>query len=635
MLDRTLTVAAVALLLTSTVGGVLASDGIGHPGEPAVEHAVVENSTTVTVATPPNGSEPPPHPSTEPHGFDPNFTSQLWSLDNESNAINASEYRDIYGENRTAIQEVANLSDITYGRPPATAAEWTAADFGDLSPGGPDTSVHPQHANLTDGSVLISDAHATMFAVHPSTRLHEEANRTPLFIATNGTVRGLVDYRVDLSLPGHEVDNSYGGPDEWVVIDRSVSSHGVDNVTFTFGSESWTVAGTKTPAVDYDSTQEFIYDEEVTLRANVTGAVNVTRTYWEEQCTTVNNSTTCNDVVTGTSQSWLNETVTATQTVENVELYNLSATVHYTTYPDGDDGVYVATNIKPFHSFVLNESRDARVRSVWRFYTRRDTSWDRLVSTTDSGSTVEWSPAIPAYVHSHPSLVGVEARPGGPTGPQIRHVSSFDRAGADETIHEHVRVSNLEGTYDAAFGIDARYSDVDHTNFTILGIVRGTTGRVNAVNETDLRRAHLNVSIVNRSRSGMTLNISLTDAQTGDPIVLDPDIGGPGGIPGPDERRGTVTVDGTQVDIPLDGQTTYYVDSHGRHVVRYEPESWIGSDMNRTYVATQTSVEYHPLLSIYGIFYFVVDLFFVFLPLLLMLYMGLRLRAILPTDDRL
>jgi len=37
----------------------------------------------------------------------------------------------------------ANRTDITFKRPPATAATWTRNDFTDLEAGGPDTSVHP------------------------------------------------------------------------------------------------------------------------------------------------------------------------------------------------------------------------------------------------------------------------------------------------------------------------------------------------------------------------------------------------------------------------------------------------------------------------------------------------------------
>jgi len=129
----------------------------------------------------------PPRPGTEDNGLTENESATLWSRDAD-NYISQETHRQRYGENRSAIHQVANGTDITFKRPPATAATWTRNDFEDLDAGGAETSVHPSHADLEDG-IFIEDAHATIFAVQPSTRGHLESGETPLYIAPNGTMR--------------------------------------------------------------------------------------------------------------------------------------------------------------------------------------------------------------------------------------------------------------------------------------------------------------------------------------------------------------------------------------------------------------------------------------------------------------
>jgi len=151
-------------------------------------------------------------------------------------------HRQRYGENRSAIHQVANGTDITFKRPPATAATWTRNDFEDLDAGGAETSVHPSHADLEDG-IFIEDAHATIFAVQPSTRGHLESGETPLYIAPNGTMRGFVDYRV-------RVPN--GSSSGNTTIDWSITEHEIDEVRLKKDGETIaTQDGSHTPALDY------------------------------------------------------------------------------------------------------------------------------------------------------------------------------------------------------------------------------------------------------------------------------------------------------------------------------------------------------------------------------------------------
>jgi hypothetical protein len=61
----------------------------------------------------------PPGPGTEGNGLSENESATLWSRDAD-NYISQEEYRQRYGDERTAIHQLANGTDITFKRPPAT-----------------------------------------------------------------------------------------------------------------------------------------------------------------------------------------------------------------------------------------------------------------------------------------------------------------------------------------------------------------------------------------------------------------------------------------------------------------------------------------------------------------------------------
>src|SRR6056297_4214704 len=199
----------------------------------------------------------PPRPGTEENGLTENESATLWSRDAD-NYISQEEYRQRYGDERTSIHQLANGTDITFKRPPETAATWTRNDFTDLEAGGPDTSVHPPHASLEDG-VFIEDAHATVFAVQPSTRGHLESGEKPLYIAPNGTMRGFVDYRVRIPTGSSSTNTTV----EW-----SLTSHEIETVRLKEDGE--TIAeteGAHTPVIDYEIQDD--WSATLTLEADI------------------------------------------------------------------------------------------------------------------------------------------------------------------------------------------------------------------------------------------------------------------------------------------------------------------------------------------------------------------------------
>src|SRR6056297_207826 len=80
----------------------------------------------------------PPRPGTEGNGLSENESATLWSHDPDD-YISQQQYRQRYGTTRSSVHQLANGTDITFKRPPATAATWTRNDFNDLDAGGPNT----------------------------------------------------------------------------------------------------------------------------------------------------------------------------------------------------------------------------------------------------------------------------------------------------------------------------------------------------------------------------------------------------------------------------------------------------------------------------------------------------------------
>ncbi|WP_246308109.1 hypothetical protein [Halorarum salinum] len=372
----------------------------------------------LTAATDPVGSNTAAPP------LDDNETATLWSKDADTcdeSIVNVSRAT----SETSAIQELANCTDITFKRPPRTAATWSEHDFESLEAGGENTSVHPPDANLTD-SWAIADAHASVFAVHPSTRVHRGPSETPLFIAPSGTVRGFVDYRI------RSFDN---GTDSWTVTD-----HEVREVRLYQGSEVLAISdGSQTPALEYDTSVTestsltFEADIRVTLtRADRTGTGDGTRTE-----TTVDEVTVSDTIL--------------------IQVYEPAVERYSARYPNGDVGLAVYQT-QPWHGYSLTESGEARIRGVWRYYTARDTAWDTLIHSTTEGSDRVPSPVRPVYVHAYPSEIGPRAEPVR-DGPTILDVWGVESQSPASELHENVSVEVIEQPYVHSSGLALRTSE--------------------------------------------------------------------------------------------------------------------------------------------------------------------------------
>ncbi|AUV84465.1 hypothetical protein C2R22_23245 (plasmid) [Salinigranum rubrum] len=546
----------------------------------------------------------PPRPGTEGNGLSENESATLWSRDADD-YISQEEYRQRYGDERTAIHQLANGTDITFKRPPATAATWTRNDFEDLDAGDSDMSVHPPHASLEDG-VFIADAHATVFAVQPSTRGHLESGETPLYIAPNGTMRGFVDYRV-------RVPNGSSSGNR--TVEWSLTNHEIEEVRLQKDRE--TIArtdGSHTPAIDYQIDED--WSATLTLEAEI--HVRLKKTIR----TNVGNSTDV-DVV------YREETRNVSDSID-VEIYDLSAYPYYAEYPNGDAGVAIFQS-RPWQGYTLTDEGNASVRGVWRFYTARNTNWDTLVRSSRTDSAEVESDAIPVYVHAYPSRIGPRAEPVR-DGPEIIDTWGTEWPSPLGTIGENVNIEVVNQSYETTYGVAVRGENVDKEALHVAGIVRSVNASIvepDAGSERQLRRSNLSVTVIQQNESQATLRVELRDNQTGAPIALsDSDRRYPIGR---SPRDGYITIANQRVETNASGVALVTIAEPGIYTARYHPGSWLGH--NPAYVSDTATARWHPLGTIDGWFAFIFEVGWQLIPFFVMFYAGHRLLRMLGPED--
>jgi hypothetical protein len=497
--------------------------------------------------------------------------------------LSPAQYNATYGHTPSPTQQVATCTDLTYAAPPGHAARMTAASFATLAPGNATTSVSPPGANRTTRG-LIADAHATLYAVHPATRVHLIPTESRQYIAPNGTVRALVDYRVRAPAGN-----------------RSIVAHEVQTVRVLIGDEQvGTATDTQTPVINYSTTAA--REQPLTVTAEIAVTVD-----------TADNRTT--------------QTVTVSET-RAVWIYRLRPEAYTAAYPDGDTGLAVYQG-PPWHGVTLTANGTHRVRGVWRYYTARAVRWDQLVVSRAAGTTRRAAPGQSLEVVAFPAQIGPRAVPVR-DGPTLTDVWGVERASPARGLHPNVSVSVITESYTRTFGIAVRNASVTPDQVRVHGIVRGVTAPLQSVTPTErpLRRPNLTVKTVATSASSATIQIALRDPQTGDPLSLD----GPPPSPIEDDGpAGTLRLNGEPVELDYAGTTTVTVTEPGLYTVEFEPASW--RTTSPAYVAASESVRWHPLGTVGGWLQLVETLLWNAIPLLAAWIAGRQLGHLLSADS--
>lgn len=555
------------------------------------------------------GASANPHSGQSAASLTDNETATLFSKEpNHCGDETGSSGGDTDGSG--AIQELTACTDVTFKEPPSTAVRWTAATFDELDPGGSDTAVGPPHASRDD-SWAIKDAHVSTFAIHPSTRAHTDPDESPLFIAPDGELRALVDYRVETP-EGQDEENF---TQRW-----SVPHHEVREVRVLRDGEPLTTAqDSQTPVLEYSTSGSG--QTELTLEADIEVEIRefviIRGDGWAD------------------SYSWdYSDEITVSQTV-TAHVYDLSAERYTATYPDGDVGIGVYQAL-PWHGYTLTADGRDMVRGVWRYYTARDTSWDELVVETAAGSNVVTSDARPVYVNSFPSRVGPRAEPDR-NGPTILDVWGIESDSPAAGMHENVDVDVVDDGYTRSYGMVIRTDSIDGDALTVQGIVRGVEAPLSEATyaeDREIRESDVEVEIESADDSTATVTIELTDAETGDPIGLEDPTDGYNRMTsiGPDPREGYLTIAGERVETNQSGMATVTVDEPGLYTAEYHPGAWYTHDP--AYVGDTASVRWHPLTTVAGWLTMLSLVIWWAIPFVVSWYAGIRLAAFLRSGGR-
>lgn len=547
-----------------------------------------------------------PHASEERNGLTRAEFATLWSHDVDSAALNQSVNASGVGSPDAAtLHQLAAATDITFRQPPATAGTWTRSDFDDFEPGNRSTSVAPSHATLTD-SWAISDAHATLFAVQPSTVVHVNET-TRRYVAPSGTGQGVVDYRIEL--PRNKT-----GPNRsetWAVV-----SHDVDEVRLLAnGTVIAREEETQTPRLAYELEERG--DTSFTLEADINATIQ--RTVETRTRVTNGSGVSTGEVRTRTTVTTKVDSVTVRDTLPTT-VYDPTLDVERAVYPDGDTAL-ASSSSQPVSNYTV-AGRDTTIRSIWRFYTARNPDWDQLVRRTEKGNTTVNSSARPVFVHAFPAQRGVRAKPSD-TRPTITNVRGPTRESPAATLGRNVTVGVTETPYtrpaSIAFRMDERPSTMQ-----AHGIVHGVDLRVSETsNVRQIRRSSLSVRVINRSGGRARLRLELRDATTDEPIELYDTQRATDETSNETDESGYVTVAGERVRTNESGIATLWLTQPGTYTARFHPASWVG--MIPSYTGDTATARWHPLTTLDGWVAFGSGALARLLPLVIALYAGRRL----------
>lgn len=539
---------------------------------------------TATAAT--ASAAGPPRPGTTDSGLNETEEATLWSK------VPPDYWAARPGED-TTVHELATGTELTFTEPPGLAGRWNRYAYEQYRPGGTDVSVHPEGA-YTHSYSYIEDAHATIFSMQPSTRTYVGPDDERLYVAPNGTLRGVVDYRVDVP----EDSDSGGGSTTYRLVD-----HGIEEVRFYVDDEVVaTAAGTHRPAFEYD----LAFDaDSLKLEAKVEATIKKTvrpppdsdrstRTYTYNVWIEIWNS-------------------------YEIEVYDVEAGVDRVRYPDGDEGVAI-TQSQPWQGYTLDSAGDAEIRGIWRFFLARRPAWGWLVESTGRGTTPRESHALPVTVSAYPSVMAPRAKPEGGE-PTILRTWGPTRETPKPELPETVAVGVVEANYTETYGIAVRTDGIDPDDVTLHGIINGVDAGAQTLFDEPrhIRETELSARIVEETDTEATVQLTLEDADTGEPIDLDAD----GASTFSNARSGYLEIDGRRVRTDEDGEATVRLTDPGVYEARYEPTHWL--DAPWAYAGSTATVRWHPLATPTNWFGFGVRIGVALLPFAVAWYAGKRL----------
>jgi hypothetical protein len=538
----------------------------------------------------------PPQPGTTASGLTESEEATLWSN------VPAEQW-DSDATADTAMQDLARRTDLSFSEPPDTAKRWNRYAHGEFQPGGRDASVHPESAILQSGT-YIKDAHATIFAATPSTRVHVDSGDTRRYVDPEGTLRGVIDYRIERP---EATSDSNGDTRSYRVIDDEI-----ETVRLEVDGEH--VASQQSPRPEF--AYEFAGGTR-TLQLEARIGVTIEETIRPPPGS--NRST----------RTQTHETSMAVRDSIDVEVYDIDAVVRHARYPDGSDSV-VISQAAPWQGYTLSATADAshsrEIRGVWRFFTARPPRWQRLVTSSEAGTSARDSHAIPVSVHAYPSTLSPRALPTH-GGPLIQRTWGDRHDSPKSSLPEHVTVEVVDRPYTETQGMAVRDESLDPSSITVQGIVHGVTASARPLlgASTQIRETTLSATVVDSITENATVLVEIEDAATGEPIELRGTDTGTKDDPG--GGAGHIEIGDQRVRTNASGEATVQLTESGSYTVEYVPVPWFDTPSNRA--GAETTVRWQPHATLDGVLSVGIQIGLLVAPVAIAWYAGRRLAAMI------
>lgn len=552
------------------------------------------------------------------NGLNATAVAKLWAGDVDGNqSVNGSAKGSI------ALTE---QTDWVWSRPPNQPATWNRNEFtsfADSFEPNRSTSVHPTGADLADSPRgLITDAHATRFGLQPATRAHVNDSETRVYVKPEGTVRGLVDYRirepttsaagrtVSWELERHEIAAVCLVQDRERIesAPRPCSGPGV------IGS-----GGGSTPSFAYETNGVGTRTTRLTFVARIqatftkTVVQNATQTDQTCQQERSGNQTrmvcsTTGSTTTDRTQTTVREQVVVTDALPSVTVYGVRSPVQFATYPNGDTGI--ALQLSTLWSGLSLNGQQV-FGTAWRFYSHRDPQWDTFVTESATGATTAPSPAHPVRVMAFPSAFGHTGPRGQVDGRPVHLVSQTAgkaHSGPASQVPDTVDADVTQDAYRPTRTIVLRYPGTP-TAVDLDGLVRnaGIT-RVLTTDRAALQRSSLDLTVVARNRTHATVHLTLQGRDSGKPI----DLSG---------RSGSIRIQGATVNTNATGEVEVTVPYSGGVQATYRPTPWWQTSAQAYTGTTERAVVESPLFTISALAALATRLLLVSLPIGVALYL--------------
>jgi hypothetical protein len=473
--------AVCAFLLVSGTAGIVATGGIA---------AVPPSDTNATV--------PADGPA---YGVNNSTFQRLWSEDVDNGTLSVDDLDDANVSSRAEFaHRLARSTDIPFARPPQATPDWNSGDFDDYTPGGRSESVHPASASLKDG-VYIKDAYVSIFAVQPSTILHQ-ANGTIHYVAPDGQVRALSDYRV--TVPQDDRNGSHR--ERW-----SVDRTRIESVNLSVEGRTLDTGSGHQATLQYANLSG---EPQLVVEATIT----VTLRHVTLDCPGWNSSiSSCDgDWTRDVETPEASKTVSTSQPVVVNRLSDIAG--KRVRFESNEDQVGAAVHPNTEWSTIAVDG-DVRARSTWWFYTAGKSGWQMMVTSTTTNTTRETSSVRPVQIHAFPSqqtpYVPTELTDDGERPLAIAETWGTEQVGP--SIPSNIDLESAD-PYVNADSIAVSSTVLDERAFhevTVLGIVRGQSQTVSLSDQQTVRETNLTLTVTDANATHAVIRALVTENTTG------------------------------------------------------------------------------------------------------------------------